>query len=610
MTDDSTPSRARPSVLQLFAQQVSRTPAARAVADASEELSYAELDRRSRQLSCILSSRGAGPGVLVAVLLDPCVDSVVAVLAVLRSGAGYVPLSPQDPPRRLAYILADSQARLILTAEALAGQLLSAGTDAGRILYLDSREPGHREGRQTQPTRGPEQVHVAAWDVAYVIYTSGSTGAPKGVVVGHGALSSYLAHAKRNYPAAGGRVLLHSSVSFDMAVTSLYTPLISGGCVELAGLGPDGPAPAADPGQRPTLLKVTPSHLPLLEASGPGRSPTEQLVVGGEMLVGAAIATWRQANPAVLVVNEYGPTEATVGCCAHYIQPGELLDQGPVPIGKATEGTRLYVLDDTFRLVPQGTRGELYIAGDQLARGYLGRPGLTAGAFLPDPFGPPGTRMYRSGDLARHRADGNLEYLGRTDKQLKIQGYRVEPGEIVAAMTAGSLVAQAAVAVYELDGGGHILIGYVVPAGGLDIDPAALRLHLSTLLPEYMIPAQLMVVTALPLTANGKLDVSALPRPAELSASAATNSSHADFLYGMFAELTGAAQVGPDDDFFVLGGTSLDAARLVARARRAGMRLTLRDVLARRTVRQLTTDGAGPAARAADECGADDPQEG
>jgi amino acid adenylation domain-containing protein len=593
MTEASPPCSARPSVLQLFAQQVSRTPAAWAVADASDQLSYAELDRRSRQLSRILFSRGAGPGVLVAVLLDPCVDSVAALLAVLRSGAGYVPLSLQDPPRRLAYILADSQARLVMTAEAVMGQLLSAGTDGGRILCLDSAEPGHREDSQVEPPRGPDQVHVAACDIAYVVYTSGSTGAPKGVVVGHGALSSYLSHAKRNYPAAGGRVLMHSSVSFDMAVTSLYTPLISGGCVELAGLGPDGPAPADGPGQRPTLLKVTPSHLPLLEASGPGRFPTEQLVVGGEMLVGAAIDAWRRANPAVLVVNEYGPTEATVGCCAHYIRPGELLDQGPVPIGMATEGTRLYVLDEAFRPVPQGTRGELYIAGDQLAHGYLGRPGLTAGAFLPDPFGPPGTRMYRTGDLVRHRPDGNLEYLGRIDEQLKIQGYRVEPGEIVAAMTAAGQVAQAAVAAYELDGGGHILIGYVVPAGGLDIDPAALRMHLSTLLPEYMIPAQFMVVAALPLTANGKLEVSALPRPPELSASAATSSSHADLLYGMFADLTGAAHVGPDDDFFVLGGTSLDAARLVARARRAGMRLTLRGVLARRTVRQLTADGAG-----------------
>jgi amino acid adenylation domain-containing protein len=443
-----------------------------------------------------------------------------------------------------------------------------------------------------EPPGDPDPVRLSAWDTAYVIYTSGSTGTPKGVVVGHGALSTYLAHAKRNYPAAGGRVLLHSSVSFDMAVTSLYTPLISGGCVALADLGPDVPAPPDGPGQRLTFLKVTPSHLPLLEASGPGRSPTGQLVVGGEMLVGAAIDAWRRANPAVLVVNEYGPTEATVGCCAHYIRPGEVLSQGPVPIGTATEGTQLYVLDEALRLVPRGTGGQLHIAGDQLAREYLNRPGLTAGAFLPDPFGPPGTRMYRTGDLVRQGPDGNLEFLGRTDEQLKIQGYRVEPGEIVAAMTTASQVAQAAVAAHELDGGGHILVGYVVPAGGQDIDPAALHAHLATLLPGYMIPGQFMVAARLPLTASGKLDVSALPRPADPAATAAT-SGHAGLLYGMFADLTGAAHVGPDDDFFVLGGTSLDAARLVARARHAGIRLTLRDVLARRTVRRLTEDGAG-----------------
>jgi amino acid adenylation domain-containing protein len=572
----------RSSVHEMFQEQASRTPDATAVIHGDAQLSYAELDSRSRRMAGLLASRQISRGHLVAVLLDRSVNLVVALLGILRSGAGYVPLSPHDPPSRMKFILRDSGASLVMTSARIHESSLGDDVERERIIYVD-------EGGAADV-----QAHVMKRDIAYVIYTSGSTGKPKGVVIEHGALSVYLGNARMSYGSAAGRSLLHSSVSFDMAVTSIYTPLISGGCVEVADLAEaEATMRGGRSALRPTFLKVTPSHLPLLNMLAPRYAPTEQLVLGGEMLAGTAVDRWRTSNPSVTIVNEYGPTEATVGCCAHYVRPGDVLTSAPVPIGDPTDGTKLYVLDHALRPVAPGTAGELYIAGDQLARGYLGRPGLTGSAFIANPFGRPGSRMYRSGDIARQREDGKFEFLGRVDQQVKIRGYRIEPGEIAAAIAAGSQVSQVAVVARDSETGVKILVAYVVLNDGERFSEAALREQVQASLPAYMMPAQFIQLGALPLTSSGKVDISALP----MSAAADENGrepvkASADLLRRLFSDLTEAAHVGMDDDFFALGGNSLAAARLVARARREGMDLTLQDVLAKRTVRQIARDVA------------------
>ncbi|TYB42788.1 non-ribosomal peptide synthetase [Actinomadura chibensis] len=552
-----------------FEEQAARTPGAPAVAHGDVRLGYAELEARANRLAHRLIRRGAGPGRLVAVMLDRSPDLVVALLAVLKSGAGYVPIAADDPAGRVRHILADSAASLLVAAD---------GTEAA-VEVVPVRDAA--DGPATPPTDADRTRPLDAADTAYVIYTSGSTGAPKGVVIEHRALGRYLEHAVTAYPAVAGRTLLHSSVSFDMAVTSLYAPLLTGGTVVLADLRAAAAGEESLPSAlRPTFLKVTPSHLALLRELPESYAPTELLVVGGEALLGPALDRWRADHPDVTVVNEYGPTEATVGCCVHTVHPGDAAPAGAVPIGTAVEGTRLYVLDERMR---PAREGELYIGGAQLARGYLGRPDLTRAKFVHDVTRG---RLYRTGDLVRATPGGVLEFLGRLDDQVKINGYRVEPGEIAAAITGGGLAANAAVV--AAGGGNDRLVAYVVPAAGFEA--GRLRAHLAARLPEYMIPAAFVPVAELPLTANGKLDRDALPEPSAGSSegsSAAARSPEEEALCRLFADLTGAATVGIDDDFVALGGTSFAAARLVSRARRDGLSITLADVLRKRTVRAI-----------------------
>ncbi|GGZ25562.1 amino acid adenylation domain-containing protein [Streptomyces poonensis] len=565
-------------VPERFEAQAARTPDAPALRLAGgEEVDYATLNAAADRLAGELAAAGVGPERLVALALPRSADLVTAALAVLKAGGGYLPVDPADPGDRLEYVLRDAAPVLVLTRSDIASTLPSTPAP---VLLLDQRDdvadgnaPVAGSGCRPHP-KSP----------AYVIYTSGSTGRPKGVVIEHRSLAQYTDQAVDAWPSLAERALLHSPVSFDMAVTSLFGPLVSGGCVHIAELE------QPDEGRlRPPFLKATPSHLALLTGSDRENSPSRELVIGGEQLLGETLDEWRAAHPDVAVVNEYGPTEATVGCAVHRLEPGDPAPAGAVPIGRPTPNTRLYVLDARLRPVPIGCTGELYIGGDQLARGYLGRPGLTASRFVADPFGAPGTRLYRTGDLARWSADGDLHYLGRVDDQVKVRGYRVELGEIEARLTADPAVGQAVVVLRDDSGTGRRLVAYLVAAAGGALDVAAVRERLSAAVPDYMVPAAFMTLAEIPLNANGKVERRALPAPDFNPRDwAGPRDPQEEILCGLFREVLGLDVVGVHDSFFDLGGDSIMAMNLAHRIRSVfGAQLNIRTVLTSPTVAEL-----------------------
>ncbi|PTA47253.1 non-ribosomal peptide synthetase [Micromonospora sp. RP3T] len=532
-------------------RQAAATPDAPALVCDGVTLSYAELNTAANRLARLLVARGAGPETRVALALPRSCELVVAMLAVLKSGAAYVPVDTAYPAGRIGYLLADAAPALVVaTAD-------TAALVPGDALVLDGEIGADQPGDDLTDT---DRVAALRPDhPAYVLYTSGSTGRPKGVVVEHRAVTAYLAWARATYPGLAGTALLHSPVSFDLTVTGLLGTLTAGGTVRLAAID----SPAARVGGRPSFLKVTPSHLPLLDGE---LSPTVDLVIGGEALSGEQLAGWRSAYPDVAVVNEYGPTEATVGCVAARIAPGEPVPPGPVPIGTPTWNTGALLLDAAGQPVPPGVVGELYVTGAQLARGYHDRPGLTAERFLPDPYGPPGARMYATGDLARWRPDGTLDYLGRRDDQVKVRGMRIELGEVEAALLAHPDVRAAAAAV-RTDGGEPTLVGYLVGPAHED----SVRAELARELPAHLVPAALVRLDALPLTPNGKLDRAALPAPAATEPAedsyVAPRTEAEALVAEVYADILQVEKVGALDDFFALGGNSLRGMRAMARIR-------------------------------------------
>jgi len=553
------------SLHELFETQVARSPEATAVVSRESDMTYTELNARANRLARLLIIRGVVPGSYVAIFLPRITDLLVALLAVTKAGGAYLPLDLGDPPDRVAFMLEDANPVLVIsTAEMISHLPLSTPQ-----LFLNSPRVMHEilncaDTNLTECDRnGPVTQHAAA----YLIYTSGSSGKPKAVVVEHRSLSAYLLWARRAYPSTAGISLSHSSVSFDLTVTALYTPLISGGCVRLKELNHDY---ACGTGTvRPTFMKVTPSHLALLAELPDEASPSECLVIGGEPLRADVLNRWRRRHPAVTVVNAYGPTEATVNCLQYVIEPGAPLQDGPVPIGLPFCNTQTYVLDVGLRLVPPGVRGELYVAGEALARGYLGQFGLTSERFIANPFGEPGTRMYRTGDLAKWNGDGVLEFVARADDQVKLRGFRVEPGEIESVILEHENVAAVAVVVDVREAHGQRLIAYVVPRIGAVPSVGALRDHMLEKVPKHMMPSVFIVLDQLPLTAHGKLDHAALPSAARGSSEANLGplDSRQQLLCQLFAEVLGVADIGIEDDFFKIGGHSLLAIRLISRIR-------------------------------------------
>jgi acyl-CoA synthetase (AMP-forming)/AMP-acid ligase II/acyl carrier protein len=408
------------------------------------------------------------------------------------------------------------------------------------------------------------------------------------VVITHQNLVNYLSRAREAYPHLAGRTLLVSPVSFDLSVTGLYGCLLSGGEVCIGEVDEELPALAAEVGGF-TFMKATPSHLPLLAQLPAGCVPTGQLMLGGEALPAALLREWRQRHPDLALVNHYGPTEATVGCLDYRMSPDDPVPDQVVPVGRPMWNTRVFVLDERLGEVPPGVAGELYVAGAGLARGYLGRPGLTAERFTACPFGGAGERMYRTGDLARWNREGQIEYLGRADDQVKIRGFRIELGEVEAVLAGLDGVGQAAVTVREDQPGDKRLAGYVVPAAaGAVLDPAELREACGRKLPGYMVPAAIMVLGRLPLTANRKLDRKALPAPEYGAGGAAPASPREEALCELFAQVLGLDRVGVEDSFFDLGGHSLLAAVLVARlADQLGVNVSLKVFMTNSTARAI-----------------------
>ena len=559
------------TVAGLFATQAARVPDAVAVIDGDAVLSYRFLAGAAARLGSYLAGLGAGPETVVAVAVPRSARMITAVLGVLYSGAAYLPVDPGYPAERIGFMLADGAPVLVVCTTGTAA-VLPAGEGTPPRLVLD--DAAVRAAVAKCPGLvGPSRV--LAGHPVYVIYTSGSTGVPKGVVMPQAGLVNLLAWQRAVFPAgAGTRTAQFAAFSFDVSAQEILGALVSGAALVVVD-GEVRRSPAAlvrllDGWQANALFAPAVVIDALCEAARAQGS-----ILAGLTDVVQAGEAWTLADevrgelgsaPGRRLHNQYGPCETHV-VISHDLCGGQSGWPVSPPIGRPVANTRVYVLDGGLGLVPDGVAGELYVAGAQLARGYLGRAGLTAGRFVACPFGPAGARMYRTGDLARWR-DGELVFAGRADEQVKVRGFRVEPGEVAAVLAADPAVAQAVVIAREDTPGRKQLVAYVVPAGDGPVDGAGLREYAAGRLPEYMVPAAIVVLDGLPMTVNGKLDRAALPAPGFTGAGGRDPATAAEeVLCGLFAEVLGLDRVGAEDGFFELGGDSLLGMRLVARVR-------------------------------------------
>ncbi|WP_156428048.1 non-ribosomal peptide synthetase, partial [Mycobacterium sp. GA-1999] len=567
------------SVPALFAAQVARAPEAVALVCEGRSMTYRELDDTADRLASLLAGHGVGPGQYVALLFSRSAEAVVAMLAVLKTGAAYLPVDPAVPTTRIEFLLADAAPVAVITTAELRPRL-----DEHKLLVIDIDDPVvGTQPRTALPAPSPD-------DVAYLIYTSGTTGLPKGVAVAHRNVTQLLASLGAGLPAPGVWSHCHS-LAFDVSVWEIFGALLRGGRLVVV---PEGVARSPEDlhemlvSEEVSVLTQTPSAVRMLSPQG----LESALVVAGEACPPEVVDRWA---PGRVMVNAYGPTETTM--CVAISAP---LTPGPgfVPIGLPVSGAALFVLDGWLRPVPVGVVGELYVAGAGVGVGYVRRAGLTATRFVACPFGGagvPGIRMYRTGDLVCWRADGQLDYLGRVDEQVKIRGYRIEIGEVQAALSALHEVDQAAVIAREDRPGDKRLVGYVTG----DADPSEIRAQLTQRLPAYMVPSAVVVLEALPLTVNGKLDTRALPPPEyTIGDYRAPDNAVEEILAGIYAQVLGLGRVGVDESFFELGGDSISAMQVAARARAAGLMCRPHDVFVEQTVARLArvaavTDGDG-----------------
>lgn len=577
---------------QLFEAQVERTPVAIAVACEDEQLTYRELNRRANRLARHLRALEVGPEVLVGICMERSLETVVGLLGVLKAGAAYVPLDPALPQARLASMLEDIQSPVLLTRQRLVERL---PTHQAQLVCVDTdRERIAAQAGAKNPTS-----KVSTENLAYVLFTSGSTGRPKGVAIEHRQILNYLnAIVARLGFAAGASFAMVSTFAADLCNTMLFPALCTGGCLHvITRERASDPEAVADYFRRHPIdyLKIVPSHLTaLLAASHPEQVlPRQRLVLGGEASGWGLIEKLRALAPDCLVFNHYGPTETTVGVLTYRVEgvqparragddnyrrshprpPTEADRPATVPLGRPLANTQVYILDSHLLPVPSGAAGELYIGGAGLARGYLNRPALSAAKFMPHPFSDaPGARLYRSGDLARYLPNGDVEFLGRIDQQVKVRGLRIELEEIRAILEQHPAVRESVVVVREAerDPGQKRLVAYVVPHRERLPSGGALRRFLREKLPYYMLPAAFVMLEALPLTPNGKIDRRALPAPASSGpqseqAYVAPGTRLERWLADLWQDVLAVEAIGVHDDFFELGGDSIKGAILVNR---------------------------------------------
>ncbi|KDP05011.1 gramicidin synthetase [Mycobacterium avium subsp. hominissuis 101] len=561
------PAPAPVSIPQAFAEHVQRTPDAVAVTFGATSLTYAQLDEASNRLGHLLADHGVGPGDCVAVMFPRCADAIVSMLAVLKTGAAYVPIDPAHASSRMDFVLADAAPSAVITTSDLRSRL-----DDHDLLVIDVHDPAV----EAQP--GTALPWPAPENTAYIIYTSGTTGTPKGVAIPHLNVTWLIESLDAGLPPGNVWTQCHSS-AFDFSVWEIFGALLRGRRLLVV---PESVASSPEDfhallvAEQVSVLTQTPSAVAMLSPEG---LESTALVVAGEACPTDVVDRW--AAPGRVMLDAYGPTETTV--CASISTPLTAGDP-VVPIGSPIAGAAMFVLDKWLQPVPAGVVGELYLAGRGVGHGYVRRPGLTASRFVPNPFGAPGSRMYRTGDLVCWGPDGQLQYLGRADEQVKIRGFRIELGEIQSVLAGLDGVEQAAVVAREDRPGDKRLVGYITGTA----DPAELRAQLADRLPPYMVPTAVMVLDALPLTGNGKLDKRALPSP-EYAAGEyrAPGDAIEEILADIYAQVLGVERVGVDDSFFDLGGDSILSMQVVARARAAGVICRPRDVFVEQTVARL-----------------------
>lgn len=579
-------------VHQRIEKQSAIRPNDTAVVFGDKQYSFSEINSRANQLAHYLRVLGVGPDALVGICLERSAEMVVAILGILKAGGAYVPLDPTYPKERLAFMLEDMQAPVLITQQGLIGHL--AAPQSTELIILDQE--------QDQISRFSSEnliSRVNEDNLAYVIYTSGSTGRPKGVMITHGGLMNYLDWASDAYKVAEGQgAPVHSSIGFDLTVTSLFPPLITGRRVVLVDEQEtgEGLSEALRHEKDFSLVKITPAHLQILNLllkKEETRASTRALIIGGEALYAETLSFWRTHAPETRIINEYGPTETVVGCCVYEVEPAGNLN-GAVPIGRPIANTQIYILNEYLEPVPVKVAGEIFLGGQGVARGYLNRPGITAERFVPDPFGGEGgARLYRTGDLGRYNADGVIEYLGRADHQVKIKGWRIELGEIEGVLGEHPDVREAVVTVWE-EAGEKQLVGYVSAKAGAKLSANQMRGYAEEKLPVYMVPQLFVILDRLPLTSNGKVDRGALPSPdvarAELEkAYVPPRTPTEKLLAELWAKALGLERVGIYHNFFELGGDSILSIQIANRANQAGIRFTPRQIFQCRTIANLAS---------------------
>jgi amino acid adenylation domain-containing protein len=575
-------------VPQLVARQAAATPGAIALVAGEEKLTYRELNQRANQLARYLQTLGVGPNVLVGLCLERSLDMVIGLLGILKAGGAYVPLDPSYPPDRLAFMIEDTQAPVLVTRRHLASRL---PTRQAQLVCLDADAVTLAQQSAAEPA-----VSVTDSDLVYIIYTSGSTGRPKGVQITHGSLLNLVSWHQRAFSVtAADRATQLTSPAFDATGWELWPYLTLGACVHLL----DEERRVAPALCRDWLVAhgITITFLPTAMAEGvmalewPAQTALRYLLTGADTL-------HHYPSPSLpfALVNNYGPTEATVVSTFGIVPPTAKTDVPP-SIGRPIDNAQIYILDEQLRQVPIGEPGELHIGGAGLAKGYLNRPDLTAEKFIAHPFSSdPAARLYKTGDQACFLPDGQIAFMGRIDHQIKIRGYRIEPNEIMAVLNRHPLVQTSVVVTREDSAGDKRLVAYVVLAPGEMVTAASLRETLSERLPDYMIPATFVQLAALPLTSNGKVDRRALPVPD------VANSLHDEVvvephtpaeerLVGIVAPLLGLEQISIDDNFFMLGGHSLLGTQVIAQVANAfGVDLSLRTLFSAPTIRQLSAE--------------------